>query len=76
MEEKKKMSFEEFVDILNKTENDFDIIGFEGILNAIECLHWKMADEAKDAGEHILEEMYRRTARKMHEELEKHGYFD
>lgn len=70
-----KMSLEEFIEILNRTENDFDILGFEGILNGLELLKWMQADNEAKAGCDVLSEMYSRQARMLHAELKKVGYF-
>ena len=70
---KKKMTFKEFKQIFNDAGMDFDIWGYEGILNEISIAQNAMAEETEHD---VLKEMYYNRSRFIHTKLKERGHYE
>ena len=68
-----KMTFEEFTKVLEKAELDFDVLGFEGVLNYISmgCGYLE-----KEATRPYIKELYNEQIKTIYGELRKRGYYE
>ena len=69
----KEMTFEEFKDVLEKAELDFDVLGFEGVLNLISmCCGY----QSKESTRPYIKDLYEEQHKTIYGELEKRGYYE
>ena len=68
----RKMTAKEFKEILTESGVDFEIFGFDGILNELSIYNEMMAK--KYAGT-CVEMAYKNISNKIFKELEKRGYY-
>lgn len=69
----KKMTFKEFKEVLEKAETDFDVFGFEGILNIISLANKYMAEESTRP---YVKNMHKRISQTIYDELKERGYYE
>lgn len=69
-----KMTVEEFMKVLGKFYN-FEIWGWEGILNMIASLEYKNSKEFKNEGFDLLSDDSVRRANGIHDILKERGYY-
>lgn len=69
----KKMTFKEFKEILEKAETDFEVFGFEGILNIISLANKYMSEESTRP---YVKNMHKRISDTIYNELRKRGYYE
>ena len=70
---KKKMTLKEFKQIFNDAGMDFDIWGYEGILNEIAIAQNAMAEETEHDA---LKEMYYDRSRFINAKLKERGHYE
>ena len=69
----KEMTFEEFKEVLNKAELDFEVLGFEGVLNYMSiCLGYM----EKESTRPYIKELYNQQHKTIYGELKKRGYYE
>ena len=66
------MTFEEFKEVMDYAELDFDVLGFEGVLNIISMCYGFLE---KEATRPYIKELYNEQHKKIFEELRKRGYY-
>ena len=71
----KKMTNKEFKEILTNAGIQFDIYGYEGILNMIATYKRQMAEKFFEEGYESLSRNYEDCANYLHDELEKRGLY-
>lgn len=70
---KQKMTEKEFIAAFESAGFDFIICGYEGILNQISSLYHRYSKEAKSK---FMRDFYSEKASKLHNLLEKRGYYN
>ena len=70
----KKMTLKEFKQFFNEVY-DFEIWGYEGILNMLACLESREEEEYIQRGSCLAKPAFERW-KKIHDELEKRGYYN
>ena len=70
---KKKMTLKEFKQIFNDAGMNFDIWGYEGILNEIAIAQNAMAEETKND---VLKEMYQSRSEFIYNSLKERGHYE
>lgn len=70
---KKKMTLKEFKQIFNDAGLDFNIWGYEGILNEIAIAQNAMAEETKHD---VLKEMYQSRSEFIYNSLKERGHYE
>ena len=69
----KEMTFEEFKEVLTKAELDFEVIGFEGVLNYMAlCFGYR----EKESTRPYIKELYNQQHKTIHNALRKRGYYE
>ncbi len=71
----RKMSNKEFKEILTASGDDFEVYGYEGIINLLVLYHRWESDRMKDISP-ILSDYDNQIANKLHETLEERGYYN
>lgn len=71
----KKMTLKEFKEILNNSGVNFDIRGYEGILNLISIAADFQAEEYKQKGNTVLAELEKEKSDFIYNTLENRGYY-
>ena len=69
----KKMTAKEFKEILTESGTDFDLYGFEGILNELSIYNEMMAKEYEGEAPELV---YKKISNKIYKALEKRGYYN
>ena len=72
----KKMTLKEFKEALSAGSTDFEVFGYEGILNLIQIAQTKLADDSEANGSTILPDYYRRHRDALYNILKERGYYD
>lgn len=70
---KKKMTLKEFKEILGKAETDFEVFGYEGILNIISLCNKYMSEESERP---YVKKMHQRISKTIYDELTERGYYE
>lgn len=70
---KKEMTLKEFKDVLNKAGLNFDLIGYDGILNMIALCYRTISEQAGDNS--TFSELYRKTSDVIHDDLKERGFY-
>ena len=71
----KKMTNKEFKEILNKAGMDFDVYGYEGILNMIAQCKRHYSEKHQEEGFEAISKMYLNQATYIHDELASRDYY-
>lgn len=71
-----KMSCKEFKEAINKSGMDFNIWGFEGILNILSSYYYQTAEEYKKEGKEFMAKCNLRRANILLSILEERGYYN
>jgi len=72
----KKMTAKEFKETLDKAGFDFNIYGYEGILNIVTCLSYDEANRQEVKNNNLLADYKRKQANVLHDILEARGYYN
>lgn len=72
----KKMTRKEFLEALAKGHMDFEVFGYEGILNALIIADRKLADESEAMGSKTLPAKYREYADTWESILKDRGFYE
>lgn len=76
MAKTKKMTLKQFKEVFEKAGFNFDVWGYEGILNLIESHEWYEYHHFKDENKQSLADMAHERIDIIHDELVKIGYYD
>ena len=72
----KKITAKEFKEILAKADLDFEVFGYEGILNMISQACQVQADTAKSHGVDLCAAGWKRSADEIYYTLKEKGYYE
>lgn len=72
----KKMTNKEFKQILENAGMSFEVLGYEGVLNALSGNYRQFANDAESRGSYVVAKTFREIADNIYDALDSRHYYD